>query len=39
MLTKLLGLALMALAAVGAGNAQEKNIVDTAVPGPLEQTP
>lgn len=31
MLTKLLGLALMALAAVGAGNAQEKNIVDTAI--------
>lgn len=31
MLTKLLGLALMALAVVGAGNAQEKNIVDTAI--------
>lgn len=31
MLTKILGLALMALAVVGAGNAQEKNIVDTAI--------
>ena len=31
MLTKFLGVALMALAAVGAGNAADKNIVDTAM--------